>query len=163
MSRWRQGERARCLADPSADEPGDGIPTLELDPFAREHLVDPHPLHRHLRDAGPLVWLPRWGIYGMAHHANVIAALRNWRSFTSERGVGLSDFAKEAPWRPKSALLETGVHQCLGQLIARQEAEVLLTALLARVSTLRRTGDIVRQANNTLFAMASLQLEIEPG
>jgi hypothetical protein len=33
--------------------------------------------------------------------------LLDWSSFTSARGVGLSDFAKEKPWRLPSLLLET--------------------------------------------------------
>jgi hypothetical protein len=37
----------------------------------------------------------------------VQAALTNWRDFSSARGVGLSDFAREKPWRLPSLLLET--------------------------------------------------------
>ena len=84
-----------------------GFPALDVDPFAPAALADPYALHPALRDAGPVVFLPRYRVYAMARHAEVSAALADWQRFTSERGVGLSDFAKEEPWRPKSLLLET--------------------------------------------------------
>jgi 4-methoxybenzoate monooxygenase (O-demethylating) len=37
----------------------------------------------------------------------VHAVLNDWRTFCSSRGVGMSDFAKETPWRPPSLVLET--------------------------------------------------------
>ena len=33
-------------------------------------------------------------------------ALNDWQTFSSARGVGLTDFAKEKPWRPPSLVLE---------------------------------------------------------
>lgn len=82
-------------------------PSLDVDPFALEALQDPYGLHSKLRDAGSVVFIPRYGIYAMARYENVSATLKDWKQFTSERGVGLSDFAEEEPWRPKSLLLET--------------------------------------------------------
>ena len=55
-----------------------------------------------------------------------------------------------------------GIHQCLGQMVARQEAEVMLEALLARVKTLRLAGEPVRRLNNTVHAIESLPVEVEP-
>jgi cytochrome P450 len=54
-----------------------------------------------------------------------------------------------------------GIHQCLGQMMARMEAEVLVEALVPRVKSLRLTGKPVRRINNTLHALASLPIEIE--
>ena len=42
----------------------------------------------------------------MARHAEVHAVLNDPLTFCSSRGVGLSDFAKEKPWRPPSLILE---------------------------------------------------------
>src|SRR5712671_7623020 len=55
------------------------IPSLDLDPFSIEFLKNPHPVHAVLNDP---------------------------QTFCSSRGVGLSDFAKEKPWRPPSLILE---------------------------------------------------------
>jgi cytochrome P450 len=81
-------------------------PRLDLDPFDEAFLSDPYAHHGALRDAGPLVWLEPIQAYGMARHAEVQAGLRDHETFCSGRGVGLADFAKEAPWRPPSLLLE---------------------------------------------------------
>ena len=53
-----------------------------------------------------MVWLERYGIWAMARYAEVHEALRDWDTYCSAAGVGLSDFRKEKPWRPPSLLLE---------------------------------------------------------
>jgi cytochrome P450 len=53
-----------------------------------------------------------------------------------------------------------GIHQCLGQMVARQEAEAVLSALLAKVDSIRVAGPISRRLNNTLHALHSLPLEV---
>lgn len=87
--------------------PEPGVPCLDIDPFAPEFLANPYAYHAQLRDSGPVVWLSRYGIYAAARHAEVFSALNDWQNFVSGRGVGLSDFAVEEPWRPPSLLLET--------------------------------------------------------
>lgn len=82
------------------------VPTLELDPFDPAFLADPFSAHPVLRDAGPVVFLPKIGCFAMARHAEVQAALKDWEAFISGRGVGQTDFLKETPWRPPSLLLE---------------------------------------------------------
>ena len=84
-----------------------GVPNIDLDPFDETFLEDPYPCHQRLREAGPLIWLGHYGIYGMARHTEVAAALKDWETYSSARGVGLIDFAKDKPWRPPSLLLET--------------------------------------------------------
>lgn len=80
---------------------------LDIDVFDDAFLADPYSFHPALRDAGSVFYLPKLGVYGMARHAQVSAALKDHATFCSSRGVGLSDFSKEAPWRPPSLLLET--------------------------------------------------------
>jgi 4-methoxybenzoate monooxygenase (O-demethylating) len=82
------------------------VPVFDDDPFDPAVLIDPYGLHRRLRDAGPLVYLARYGCWGMARHAEVANALGDWETFSSAAGVGLADFRKEPPWRPPSLLLE---------------------------------------------------------
>jgi cytochrome P450 len=89
------------------NEPSPGVPRLALDPFAEAFLENPYPTQHRLRDAGPLVWLDAIGCYGMAGHAEVADALKDFETYCSGRGVGLQDFAVEPPWRPPSLLLET--------------------------------------------------------
>jgi cytochrome P450 len=83
------------------------IPIVDIDPFDETHLVDPYAIHSQLRDPGPVVFVPKYNVFALARHAQVSAVISDWQRFTSERGVGLADFATEEPWRPKSLLLET--------------------------------------------------------
>jgi len=95
------------MGDTVVEQAGPGGATvLAADPFADSFLADPFAFHGAMRDAGPVFWLERYGIWGMARHAEVQEALRDWETFCSSAGVGLSDFRKEPPWRPPSLLLE---------------------------------------------------------
>jgi len=90
----------------STSNEGGPIPHLDFDPFSIEFFADPFPVHEKLREAGPVVYLDRWGVYGVARYAEVHAVLNDPVAFCSGRGVGLSDFAREKPWRPPSIILE---------------------------------------------------------
>ncbi len=83
------------------------FPSLTIDPFDEEFLSDPFAYHDELREAGAVVWLKKYDCYAMARFAEVQAALKDWQTYISGRGVGLADFAREEPWRPASLLLET--------------------------------------------------------
>ena len=83
------------------------VPLIDVDVFGDAFLADPYSYHAALRDAGAVFYLSELGVYGMARHAEVSAALKDHATFCSSRGVGLSDFAREEPWRPPSLLLET--------------------------------------------------------
>ena len=52
-----------------------------------------------------------------------------------------------------------GIHQCLGQMVARLEGELIGTALARQVSSIRLTGEPKRRLNNTLHALGSLPVE----
>src|SRR5579872_6712090 len=86
--------------------PATVVPHSPIDPFGAEFLLDPYPFFERLREAGPVVYLDRYGVWALARHAECAAALVDAKSFCSSRGVGLSDFAKEKPWRPPSIVLE---------------------------------------------------------
>ena len=82
------------------------IPSLDVDPFEIEFFENPYPAQQLLREAGPVVHLDKWNVYGVARYAEVHAVLSDPLTFCSSRGVGLSDFAKETSWRPPSLILE---------------------------------------------------------
>jgi cytochrome P450 len=90
----------------SAEGAPSALPHLDFDPFSIAFFADPFPTHEKLREAGPVVYLDKWGVYGVARYEQVHAVLNDPATFCSSRGVGLSDFAKEKPWRPASLILE---------------------------------------------------------
>lgn len=53
-----------------------------------------------------------------------------------------------------------GIHLCLGKVIARMEAQMIVGALAERCESIRRTGEPIRRLNNTLHALASLPVSI---
>jgi 4-methoxybenzoate monooxygenase (O-demethylating) len=89
-----------------ARRPPNGVPISGIDPFSLDVLRDPHPAHEALREAGPVVWLEKYSAYAAARHAEVRQILGDPVTFCSSRGVGLSDFQREKPWRPPSLVLE---------------------------------------------------------
>jgi cytochrome P450 len=95
------------FSGPSASfEPPPAVVHLDVDPFAIDFFEDPYPAQHRLREAGPVVYLDRWNVFGVARHKEVHAVLHDPLTFCSSRGAGLSDFAKEKPWRPPSLILE---------------------------------------------------------
>lgn len=143
------------------------FPALEIDPFAEGFLADPWSRHADLRDAGPVVWLPAIGCYAMARYAEVQPALKDWQTYLSGRGVGLADFAREAPWRPQSLLLETDppLHDqtrslmnkvaSLGSLKAvmpawREKAQALVAALVGK-GPIDAVADLAEQFPLSVF------------
>jgi hypothetical protein len=82
------------------------FPVSSLDPFADDFLAAPYPFYAELREAGPVVWLKRYGLWACARHAEVQAALSDWQTFSSAAGVGIDDFRRTKPWRPPSLILE---------------------------------------------------------
>jgi cytochrome P450 len=50
----------------------------------------------------------------------------------------------------------SGIHMCVGQLVARLEGEVLLAALARKVAAIEITGPVKRRFNNTLRGLESL-------
>ena len=122
-------------------------PVSSVDPFSHAFLENPYPHHEAMREAGPVVWLERYGIWAMARHQEVRDALTDWQTYCSGAGVGLSDFRKEPPWRPPSIILEADppLHTRTRAVLTRilspgainvlrerlvQEAEVLVDRLL---------------------------------
>ena len=116
------------------------------------------------------MWLEHYGIWGMARHAEVHEALRDWETYSSAAGVGLSDFRKEKPWRPPSLLLEADPpeHSRARKAVARalsprtiaalredfaREADSLAAELLAR-GTVDGVADIAEAYPLRVFPRA---------
>jgi cytochrome P450 len=56
----------------------------------------------------------------------------------------------------------SGIHMCVGQLVARLEGEVTLTALAQRIAKIEISGEPKRRFNNTLRGLDSLPVTITP-
>jgi cytochrome P450 len=62
-------------------------PVLDVDLYADDVLPDSTALWARIREAGPVVWLPRHRMYAMGRFADVRAALRDDAAYRSGHGV----------------------------------------------------------------------------
>lgn len=83
----------------------DAIPVLDDDPFSVETLANPRAWQKRLREAGPIAWLSKYGFYAAGGYDEVAEVLGDWRQYTSARGIGVTDLAKEKPWWGERAVL----------------------------------------------------------
>ena len=65
-------------------------PALDIDLYQDAVLRDSREAFARLREAGPVVWLPRHGMYAMGRFDDVRAALRNDAVFRSGEGVAVN-------------------------------------------------------------------------
>jgi 4-methoxybenzoate monooxygenase (O-demethylating) len=145
-------------------------PVSSIDPFSAEFLADPWPWHEELREAGPVVWLERYGVWAMTRYDEVHAALLDWETFCSSAGVGLSNFRTETPWRTPSLLLEAdppqhttarkAINRALSPRTVRElramfdEHAVALAARLVKQATVDGVRDVAEAFPLDVFPVA---------
>ncbi|MDB5569484.1 MAG: cytochrome [Hyphomicrobiales bacterium] len=74
--------------------------------FDEAVLTNPEPFYAELRARGPLVRLSRYDVLAVGRYQETYTIFSDWKRFVSSRGVGLTDFKKEKPWRQPSIVLE---------------------------------------------------------
>jgi cytochrome P450 len=126
--------------------PRSDVPSLDTDPFSDDFLTMPYPHHAQMRDAGPVVWLARYGIWAVARHAEVKAAFNDWNSFISSAGVGLANFRTETPFRPKSLILEADPPD-------HTKARAVLARILSPKMMMQVKEEFTRQAEAMVDAL----------
>ncbi len=68
---------------------------VEFDPFSDEFFDDPTDVYRRLRDEAPVYFSERYGFYAVSRFADVLAAHRDWETFSSAHGIDLSSLAMD--------------------------------------------------------------------
>jgi cytochrome P450 len=63
----------------------DGL--VEFDPFSDAFFDNPYETYRRLREEAPVYRSERWDFYALSRHADVVAAHRDWETFSSAYGV----------------------------------------------------------------------------
>lgn len=101
-----------------------------------------------LRDMGSAVWLERAGAYFIGRYADVRAALNDWRSFSSDQGIGLNPIINAA-WDEALICQDPPVHterrrlimEALGPLALKPVADTIATRADALVARIVAMGD----------------------
>jgi cytochrome P450 len=89
-----------------AISPPVGVPVWDVDPYDVDILTNPVPFFRALHAKGPFAYLSKYGMLACGGYVVTREVFSDHERFTSSRGVGLSDFKLEEPWRPPSIVLE---------------------------------------------------------
>ncbi len=143
------------MSTPDMSTASGAPPHLDIDPFAIGFFDNLYPAQQRLRDAAPVVYLDKWNVFGVARYAEVHAVLNDPQTFCSSRGVGLSDFARETPWRPPSLILEADppahtrtravLNKVLSPAVMKQLRDRFTAAAEAKIDALlqRRTIDAI--------------------
>lgn len=84
--------------------PPPAAPLSDVDPFSRESILDPYPMHDRLRAQGPVVWLEQHGCFAVTGYEEVYEILTDFETYCSSGGLGPKDIRKGAGWRPPSIL-----------------------------------------------------------
>ena len=86
--------------------PPAGVPVWDVDPYEPGMLADPAGYYAELRRLGPLVYIPRYAMLACGRYDVTREIFSDHARFVSSRGVGLTDFSLETPWRAPSIILE---------------------------------------------------------
>ena len=114
------------------------LPELDCDPYDPVELCAPAGLQGQIRELAPVVAIPRYAAVAIARVDLVEQIYREWQHFTSARGVGLADFAREPPWRPPSIVLEVDppAHERTRRVLAGALSPAVLNAWRPQLAAL---------------------------
>ncbi|MDT5193610.1 MAG: hypothetical protein QOH20_364 [Mycobacterium sp.] len=75
-------------APPATEARDDGSP-MEFNPYSDSFFDDPYDTYRWMRDEAPVYYSERWDFHALTRNADVVAAHRDWETFSSAYGVTL--------------------------------------------------------------------------
>ena len=117
-----------------------GAPALDVDLYAAAALVDSRALFARVREAGPVVWLPRHRLYAMGRYDDVRAALRDDATFVSRRGVA-ANVVTNIGGRGTTLFSDGETHDARRAILRRSLSPQALTDAQAHVD--RRAEQVV--------------------
>jgi cytochrome P450 len=121
---------------------------MEFDPFSSDFFDDPYDTYRWLRDHAPVYHSERYGFWALSRHEDVVAAHRDWQTFSSSHGVTIDQLTDPRQSTVDSSIifLDPPQHDRLRRLVSRvftPKAMADLEPLVRTVVTryLDRIGD----------------------
>ncbi len=106
---------------------------LDDDPYSDENLRDPYELFGRMRDAGPAVWLEKYGVPAFTRFEEVREILVDHETFISGAGVGPRNYHHQPPWRKPGILdsdppLHTPLRAVMADVISPRNIRTLRAA-----------------------------------
>jgi cytochrome P450 len=106
------------------EKDGVGIPDwrpVEFDPFSTDYFEDPYPTYKRLRDEAPVYRSEKYGFVALSRYEDVVAAHRNWETFSSSYGVDLITLksGKQPSERVSMIMMDPPAHHRMRTLVNR--------------------------------------------
>jgi cytochrome P450 len=108
------------------------VEPVEFDPFSDEFFDDPYEVYRRLRDEAPVYHNERYGFWALSRFEDVLAAHKDWRTYSSSHGVDLSMLTKDpaiARRLRSIIMMDPPEHDRLRALVSRVFTPRAVTAL----------------------------------
>jgi 4-methoxybenzoate monooxygenase (O-demethylating) len=123
------------------EQPVGGAPVvLDIDPFSVEGLSRPLEVDVAIREAGPVVWIEKYGIWFTGRYEVVEHVFRDYETFESSAGTGITNTKKTENWRKPSVILENDPP-------AHTKYRRIMTSILSQRVVRRLTEGFQRQAD----------------
>jgi len=113
---------------------------VEFNPFSADFFDDPYPTYRWLRDHAPVYRSERNGYWALSRYADVVAAHRDWRTFSNAHGVTLADIQSGARTTPGNILvMDPPDHERLRKLTSKVFTPRAIAALEPMIRDVERS------------------------
>lgn len=93
--------------------------SVEFDPFSDGFFVDPYPTYALLRKHQPVYYNEKHDFYALSRYPDVAAALKDWETFSSSRGVDLNSIKNGAMHSQGIIMLDPPEQSRLRVLVSR--------------------------------------------
>jgi cytochrome P450 len=92
---------------------------MEFDPYSDSFFDDPYETYRWMRDEAPVYHSERWDFYALSRYDDVVAAHRDWETFSSAYGVTLDALSMRRKFDDLNMLilLDPPEHERLRKLV----------------------------------------------
>ncbi len=94
---------------------------MEFNPFSPDFFDDPYETYRWMRDEAPAYENSRYGFWALSRYDDVLAAHRDWQTFSSEHGLTIDQLTDpDSPVRGTSIIMmDPPEHDRMRKLVSR--------------------------------------------
>ncbi len=93
---------------------------MEFNPLSADFFYDPYETYRRMRDESPCYHSEQYGFYALTRYDDVVAAHRDWETFTSTRGISIDQLTGQSSFVPSSIIfLDPPEHETMRKLVSR--------------------------------------------
>lgn len=93
---------------------------VEFDPYSQTYFDDPYALYRRMRDERPVFHNEKLGFYALSRWSDVVAAARDWSTYSSAYGIDFDALTKGRKYGFESLIMmDPPQHNHLRALVSR--------------------------------------------